>query len=136
MAHVEREGRKEADPGTKMREARNFDGELELSMSPSELERIKEELLSLLREQDDEQLLSSLHRILKHEDQKEVKLMLRVLSKVLDEEQEEEERDPILMEKLRSRARQSEEDIKAGRTLSLEEVDRRNEELLRKYYEG
>jgi hypothetical protein len=124
-------------------------------MSNTTVEKKRKELSELLQKQEDEEFLDLLLQILKDKDQKEVNVILKAIwgdegtssslyrfimemRRAVEEESEkgEAERSEAFQEKLRSRSDSSEADIKAGRTLSLDEVDRRKEELIRKHYEG
>lgn len=112
-----------------------------------------ERIVTLLEEkgQDKDRFLELLQKVLERGSSKEIDALLRVLSdeeslqalstltavrEEAEREEEVEERSPAFQEKLRSRSDSSEADIKAGRTISLEEAGRRNEEFIRKHYEG
>lgn len=95
-----------------------------VKQQPMNIEEEKRSIIERIRDIKDEDLLRAIESILNYG---------------LKDEQgagEKEERSELLKEKLRSRAKASEEDIKAGRTVTLEEVTRRKKDLIRRYYGG
>ncbi len=86
------------------------------------IEQEKRSIIERIRRIDDEDLIRTIESLLDYG--------------LKDIGEDQEERSELLKEKLRSRAKSSEEDIAAGRTVSLEEVARRKKDLIRKHYEG
>lgn len=113
-------------------------------------EKLKE-LANLTKEkhEEGEELLDAFISFLRRE--KEGDIDIKVLLKLLEDQEyfsalitlmsareatSEEDKERILREKLRSRAKSSREDVEAGRTLSLEEVKERTGKFIRERYDG
>lgn len=123
-----------------------------MDQSPLTMDATKEKIeriASLVEEkgQDKERFLELLQGILERGSSKEIDAFLRVLADEesfqafytlisVKEEEGDEQREKLLEQKLRSRAKKAREDIEAGRTLSVDEVRERTDRFLRENYEG